>query len=317
MRQVAAAARAASGALAVSPPATPARRVVVTGVGGSEGPARMMAELLRRSAHAAASFQPLSAFATRSLGARGGTLVLFSQGLCPNARLALDCVAHFDEAFLFTSAEHEPQVARFAEQGGHVVGLPPASEPGTLVRVVGPCAAMLAAALHTGSARAADVDALVAALGDVPARVPRSAVRAGRVAFVTANGYGELCRAAKNIWLEALSAPEPPMWDVLEVVHGPLQQFFDAELTLFALERDGEEAFLFDRLEKVLVAGRHALVRLRSPLPLGVAPIDHVAQVIEIVCGVLAASPRDLGAWLGSRLDAPLYELGAEATPKR
>jgi creatinine amidohydrolase len=276
----------------------------------------MMAELLRQTVHASASFQPLSAFATRSLGARGGTLVVFSQGLCPNARLALDCVSHFDAAFLFTSAEREPQVTRFQEQGGHVVGLPPSSEPGTLVRVVGPCAAMLAAALHTGSAQAADVNALVAALGDVPARVPPSAVRAGRVAFVTANGYGELCRAAKNVWLEALSVPEPPMWDVLEVVHGPLQQFFDAELTLFALERDGEEGFLFDRLERVLVAGRHRLVRLRSPLPLAVAPIDHVAQVIEIVCRVLAASPRDLGAWVGSRLEAPLYELGVEPAPE-
>jgi hypothetical protein len=56
---------------------------------------------------------------------------------------------------------------------------------------------------------------------------------------------------------------------------------------------------------------------VRATCPVALAPIDHVAQVIEIVCRVLAESPRDLGAWLGSQLDAPLYELGVEETPKR
>jgi creatinine amidohydrolase len=243
--------------------------------------------------------------------------VVFSQGLSPNARLALACAHDFGEAFLFTSAPRDPAVARFEGHGGHVVPLPPSAEPGTLVRIIGPCAAMLAASLHAGAAQSAEVDRLLAALDDVAARVPPVITRTSRVAFVTAAGYGELCRAVKNVWLEALSAPEPSMWDVLEVVHGPFQQFYHSEIVLVALERDGEERLLFDRLERVLVPGRHTLVRLRSSLPPSLAPIDHVAQVIELVCRALAESPRDLGAWLGSGLDAPLYEVGGEAMARR
>jgi hypothetical protein len=287
--------------------------VVVTGVGASEAPARMIAELWRE-AGVAASFAPLSAFASGSRAAKDRRgLVVFSQGLSPNARLALARAGEFREALVFTSVREDAALARFVAQGGRAVVLPPEREQGALVRVLGPCAAMLAAALHTGAAAADDVDALLAALAEAPARVPDTPRRA-RVAFVTAGGYGELCHAVKNAWLEGLCAPEPPVWDVLQIAHGPFQQFFDDEILLLALERGGEEHALWDRLATMLVPTRHTLVRLRSSLPRALAPIDHLVLVLELVCRALRHAPRDLGAWPGSGLDAPLYELGAEPT---
>jgi len=286
--------------------------VVVTGIGGSEAPARMMAELLRAHAGTSARFVPLSAFTPGAPPLEGAALVVFSQSLSPNARLALERAPAFAHASLFTSVRGGPLRARFEAAGGQVIALPPESEQGTLVRVVGPLAAMLAAALHTGAASPLDVEPLLHAIADAPARLPPVAHR-GNIAFVTAGGYGELCHAAKNVWLEALGAREPAMWDVLGVAHGPFQQFFDSETLLVALEREGEERALFDRLERMLVPGRHTLVRLRSSLPRAVAPIDHLAQVIELVCRRLDASPRDLGGGLDSGLDAPLYELGKES----
>ncbi len=296
--------------------------VVVTGIGASEAPARLMAELLRASRGASAVFAPLSAFAAGAAGAdptgtddgRGRSLVVFSQGLSPNACLALARAREFEHATLFTSAREGAQLARFVADGGHVVRLPPEREEGALVRVLGPSAAMLAAALYTGAASARDVDALLATLARDTTQVAPAPTRCERVAFVTAGGYGERCHAVKNTWLEALSAPEPPMWDVLQIAHGPFQQFFDAEIVLFALEREGAESELWDRLARMLVPARHTLVRLRSVLPGALAPIDHLAQVLAIVCRALEASPRDLGAWPGSGLDAPLYELGRETS---
>ncbi len=314
LREIAVLVAADAGAAAAVPAAA---SVLVTGIGGSEAPARMLAELWRGSG-VAASFVPLSAFVstaptttTTAGDRRDCTLVVFSQGLSPNARLALARAGEFREALLFTSVKDDPALARFAALGGRVVVLPPSSERGTLVRVLGPCAAMLAAALHTGAAAASDVEALVAAITRAPARVPDVPLRA-RVAFVTAAGYGELCHAMKNTWLEALCAPEPPSWDVLQIAHGPFQQFFDDEILLIALERDGAERALWERLATMLVPSRHSLVRLSSSLPRALAPIDHLVQVLELVCRALRHAPRDLGAWAGSGLDAPLYGLGSE-----
>jgi hypothetical protein len=285
----------------------PTRPAIVTGVGGSEGPARMMAELLRTHSHASASFVPLSAFATDSIATQGMALTVFSQSLSPNARLALARAPELDEATLFTSVAHDPLLARFEAHGGRLVRLPPATEQGALVRVIGPCVAMLAAALQSGAASPPHVVALLEAMHG-RALVP-DVDCSGRVAFVTAGGYGELCRTVKNVWLEALCVPEPPMWDVLEVAHGPFQQFFDSDIVLLALERVGDESLLFDRLEQMLVPGRHTLVRLRSSVARPVAPIDHVSRVVELACRELARCPRDLGEWPGRGLDGPIYGL--------
>jgi creatinine amidohydrolase len=278
---------------------------VVTGIGASEAPARAMAALARTELRARAAFVPLSAFASRS--PEGDVLVVFSQGLSPNARLALARAGDYASSVLFTSVR-EP-IPGF---GGRIIVLPPEREDGTLVRVLGPSAAMLAAAIATGAAD--DVDPLFDAIASAPARA-RDAARHvesarlfGRVAFVTTAGHGELCHAARNAWLEALCTPEPPSWDVLQIAHGPFQEFFDSEILLIALEL-GEDA-LVDRLARMIVPERHALVRLRSSLAPALAAIDHVAQVHELVCCALAARPRDLGAWPGSGRDAPLYDLG-------
>ena len=66
-----------------------ARRVHVTGVGSSAGHARFLVERLQHAGTAAA-FTPLSRFAAGSPGTPDeDALVVFSQGLSPNARLAL------------------------------------------------------------------------------------------------------------------------------------------------------------------------------------------------------------------------------------
>lgn len=281
--------------------------VVVTGIGASEAPARYAARLLRDRARAA--FVPLSAFATDPPHA--DVLVVFSQGLSPNARLALARAKEHRRAILFTSPQADrAALARFP---GEVVMLPPEREDGTLVRVLGPACAMLGAALFVGAARDDEALALAHAVDDARRAVDvDDAVLARRVAFVTAAGHGELCDAARNAWLEGLCAPEPPSWDVLQIAHGPFQEFFEREITLLALERAGVGADLFDRLARMLVPERHALVRLRSSLAAPLAAIEHHALTCELALRALRVRPRDLAAWPGSGRDAPLYDVGRE-----
>ena len=320
---------------------TPAPRsddaFVVTGIGASEGPARAMAALLRATWNVRATFTPLSTFAVGEPRALGDALVVFSQSLSPNACLALDRAREFTRAALFTSTPSAPStpedatsgsaraaLARFREHG-RVVTFPSACgdgadaiarERGTLVRVLGPCAATLAAALHVGAANARDVPALLEAIdaASAHARAATShlddAELDGRIIFVTAGEYGELCSGIGSLWLEALYAPRPPVCDVLQIAHGPFQEFYGSPMLLVALERPGAESALFDRLAQMLVPERHSLVRLSSPLLAPLACIDHLAQVNELVCRALRARPRDLRAWPGAGRDGPLYELG-------
>jgi hypothetical protein len=310
-----------------------AESFVVTGIGASEGPARAMAALLRSTWNVRAMFAPLSTFAVGEPRAHGDALVIFSQSLSPNACLALDRAREFTRALLFTSAPADAAsgptraaLDRFREHGtvltfpraGTAASDAIARERGTLVRVLGPCAAMLAGAMHVGAATPRDVPALLDAIDTASARARAATSHVddtqleGRVAFVTAGEHGELSRGIGSLWLEALYAPCPPMWDVLEVAHGPFQELYESPILLVAFERAGREVALFDRLAAMLVPGRHTLVRLTSELPAPLAPLCHLAQVNELVCRALRARPRDLRAWPGAGHDGPLYELGVD-----
>lgn len=302
---------------------------VVTGIGASEGPARAMAALLRATWGVRATFLPLSAFLVRSARAHGDVLVVFSQSLSPNARLALRRAREFARTVVFTSASAQEDLERIlAGARARVVTLPSkggrardaiAKEDGTLVRLLGPASAMLAAALWTGASHAADLPALLEAIRTAPARA-REATGAvtdaeleGRVALVTAGGYGEMCVGVSTYWLEALYAPRPPVLDVLELAHGPFQSFYDASIVLVTLEGAGPvETQVFDRLARMVVPERHRLVRLTSALPPPLAPLDHLMQVHELVCRAARARPRDLAEWPGRGRDGPLYDIEGE-----
>lgn len=301
--------------------------VVVTGVGASEGPARYLALLLHRAGRRAV-FAPLSAFVLGDTAALGEVLIVFSQGLSPNARLALRRAPEHAAAILFTStvaarapAEERACLASFEGRGGRTVVLPPDDESGTLVRLVGPAVALLAAArFAAGEGLAVDPGAF-AAVPDLAATAGARAEAAlrrfpplvlhRRLAFVGAGPYLDGAQGLRGKWLEGLGAAEPPLWDVLQVAHGPFHELFEDEATLVTLEHESAppaERGLFDRLEAMLVPARHAVLRLRAGLPPPLAALDHELLGTALLLRALRERSRDLGAALGS--DAPLYGLG-------
>ena len=297
-------------------------RYAVTGVGGSEGPARLLVATLR-SLGLGARFVPLSAFAVGDVAALPAEcLCVFSQGLSPNARVALSFAARFAGGVLFTSAPASPLLAAFVASGGRVLTLGPAEETGSLLRVVGPPVAMLAAVLFAHEVAGAPVPtralaelpldleasaaAARAALAALPAFAREAAV--ARVAFVTAGESGErglACGLAIK-WLEGLGGDEPPTWDVLEIAHGPFHAFYTETRLLVAL---GDGGALFDRLEAMLAPERHALLRLPARGPLARLVLE--AAVNELFLAAFERAPRDLREWPSKGLDAPLYALDA------
>src|SRR5581483_8825320 len=84
------------------------RRVVATGAGSSAAHARFLASVLVELG-VPARFAPLTCFLGEAPpGAAEETLVVFSQGLAPNARLALAHAGAFRTAWLVTSVVDDP-----------------------------------------------------------------------------------------------------------------------------------------------------------------------------------------------------------------
>lgn len=283
-------------------------RFVTTGVGTSEGPARLMAYLLSSHAGRAACFVPLSALveaaggapdpASLAAAAAGGpktVLVVFSQGLSPNAQLALTQTDRFAAFIVYTSVpQSDPRVQALRARGGCVAILPPLGPPGEdqlFLRVLGPAAAQVAAAQFADAVAAQDgvrtrlpiaaaVQAAVVAPAAARARLAALAAQlvgsarlteaefaAGglgalwrrqpelSLSFITSGGYGEHCLGLRWKFLEGAGLAEPSAWDVLQVAHGPFQQAFQRPLLLCALTRGDAP------VEKALLA------RLQAMLP--------------------------------------------------
>ncbi|MBM4376887.1 MAG: hypothetical protein FJ095_17530 [Deltaproteobacteria bacterium] len=299
--------------------------VVTTGAGASEGPARLCAAALEARG-GQASFEPLSSFATGAdlerIELHRAKLVIVSQGLCPNARVALRVARRFDSITVLTAVTPSiaappgspPRaLAEAREVGAMIVRHPPAEESGLLVRVLGPAAASLVALRlggltppntlaerHLESRRAATAH-LAEALLPFLARHAAPAL-----AFVTVGASRHLAHGLRWKLLEAAGVADPPVWDVLQFAHGPFQQIFEQPTIVCALERPGDGPLL-DRLERMLVPARHLLLRSRATLVGPFAFFEHDAFADALALTLVGNRDLEIGRWPGHGADAPLY----------
>ena len=286
------------------------RTWITTGTGASEGPARALATLLRQ-AGVLAEFAPISSFAEEPPSA--DVCVVVSQRLSPNARVPLARAGSYAHTLLVSTVDDAPKGVRILKHG-------PRDEPGLLLRVAGPAAAMATciqiahevASFHRRNGRETPVVELEVAL-----RSARERASAGKgslhelAGFVALGGDVALADGLRNKVLEGLGVAHPPVWDLCGLVHGPLQSFYDREATLVLLERDSATTRdLTSRLMRVLDPVRHHVIRLRSSLPGPYALLDFELQLDWLVVDALEKRPRDLVDWPGKGCDAPLYELG-------
>ncbi|HRE81277.1 MAG TPA: creatininase, partial [Opitutaceae bacterium] len=97
----------------LKPATLQAARFVVTGTGSSEAHARYLTMLLNLYTELAATYVPLSGFTIAQRDAfLGKTLIVFSQGVSPNAQIALNRRSDFSHTVLFTATP--PAAARLA-----------------------------------------------------------------------------------------------------------------------------------------------------------------------------------------------------------
>jgi hypothetical protein len=299
--------------------------VVATGGGLSEGPARVLVALLQ-SAGRRARFVPQSAFAVdENVGDPSALLVMFSQGLAPNARFPVPHIRSFAHALLVTSVRAgagelaSERVLALRDAGCQVWTLPPASEDRLLLRVVGPGVSLVAALRIAATLAPASFASAFAGLGGVVARAllaPASDLfgEARRpIVIVAAPQLVELAMPLRWKLLEGLRVGDPPVWDPLQFAHGPLQSVFE-ERTSFVLLRCANDASdeLFARLRDVLsraAPGLHHVVELRAALDAPLAVVELDALLDAALLATLARHPLALDDWPCRGEDGPLYDL--------
>lgn len=223
------------------------RRFIITGTGSSEAHARYLVTLVNLYTDLAASYLPLSAFVDPPAGAFSGkTLVVFSQGVSPNAQIALRQREQFAHTVLFTAttpdvakAAGKPGRAELLQQilagGGELVTFPLAEEYTTLIRFVGPLAGYLAClqfvTQFAGCRIRMPMAAEILPLLETPA--PPDLLQAMmRLPSAFAQGFNLVTAApisdfAQNLackFMEGLFWPCPPISDFLQFAHGPFQQ---------------------------------------------------------------------------------------------
>ncbi|HSP98994.1 MAG TPA: creatininase family protein [Candidatus Dormibacteraeota bacterium] len=323
--------RAAAMQVMPAPPFLPAaaRAILVTGVGSSAAHARLLAHLLADLAGLPARALPAGAFVARRADPRDA-LIVFSQGLSPNARLALDDPAAWLGVMVVTAVTRRSRdpgtcatLARLAAAGGRTVPLPGGTEAGLLLRVAGPLAGYaiayrLAAAIADAagcdaSALHLDAGRVVAAMRAATAAAARlpGDLLVGELALLASGGYGAL---ADNLALtigEGLYQPPPPIWDLIDFAHGPFQQLFARRATILALTRRGAagEADLLRRAARMLDRRRHRLIGLPATLPGAQALFEHQALLNAVLLRTIAARGVDQAHWPGRGRDGALYRI--------
>lgn len=229
------------------PASLESRRFVVTGTGSSEAHARYLAMLLNLHTDRAASYLPLSGFTVAEPESFADkTLVVFSQGVSPNARIALNRRGDFAHCILFSATT--PEAARAAGkhdradllrkitgEGGELIEFPLAEEYTTLIRFVGPLAGYLAAlqfAARFAGCRFPQPTAatILPLLQAKPPEDLRTAMIGLPSAFsqgfnlVTAASISDFAQNLACKFMEGVFWPCPPISDFLQFAHGPFQQ---------------------------------------------------------------------------------------------
>jgi hypothetical protein len=325
-----------AGMLAAPPPtllpATLAsRRFIVTGTGSSEAHARYLAMLLNLYTDRAAAYLPLSGFTVADRAAFADkTLVVFSQGVSPNAQIALNRRGDFAHAILFTATT--PQAARAAgkadraallqgilDGGGELIEFPLAEEYTTLIRFVGPLAGYLAAlqfAARFAGCRFPQPEASVI-LPLLEARPPDD-LRAAMIGLPSAfsQGFNLVTAApisdfAQNLackFMEGVFWPCPPISDFLQFAHGPFQQMNAHPKPVIILQGgSAAEADMVDRSVRMLRdAGLGAFV-IRVEAPTLYSIFGFEAALNSLVFDVMKHLRVDQVNWPGKGRDDLLY----------
>lgn len=308
-----------------------AQRFVITGTGSSEAHARYLAMLINLYTERSASFLPLSGFVDApASNFSGRTLVVYSQGVSPNAQIALQRGDDFDHTILFTATTPDAAVAagkpdrahllnKLIDQGGELVEFPLAEEYTTLIRFVGPLAGYLATMQFVAQFECArfslptdkELKPLLAArapaaLREAMCNLPSAF--AGGFNLITAAPISDFSQNLGCKFMEGLFWNCPAISDFLQFAHGPFQQMTAHPKPAIVLQGDGAgEAKMVERSVAMLrgVGATAFVVQVSAPPLLSIFGFE--AALNDLVFTVMRHLKVDQVNWPGKGRDDLLY----------
>lgn len=316
---------------ALQPATLASRRFIVTGTGSSEAHARYLGALLNLYTDRPAAYLPLSGFnSSHDEAFEGKTLVVFSQGVSPNAQIALRRHREFAHAILFSATTPEGATAagkpnraallrHLRDAGAELVVFPLAEEYTTLIRFVGPMAGYLAGLQFTAQLAGCrfplpTAEAILPLLATAPPAALLQAMLGTPDLF--ARGFSLVCAApisefAQNLackFMEGVFWPCPLISDFLQFAHGPFQQMSAHPRPVVILQGDSPlEAELVRRSVHMLNdAGLPAYV-----VPVNAPPLYSIfgfeAAFNRLVFDLMRRLDTDQVNWPGKGRDDRLY----------
>jgi len=313
-----------------APPSLPAnffgKELVATGLGSSQAAARLLvAELSERHA-CPASFRPMASFYMRVPKPEDRLLVVFTQGLSANARVALEHAGDFAGVILVSSVteaglnavgdwERSDFLRQLKESGAVIWTHPLEGEYTILPRFIGPACALAVALRLADKLAGFDTfapEALLRGDLDLGGCHDEGGWAEDLLAGVAFNFAGAWCEFAHNLGskaMESLLRPPPECRDLLEFSHGAFQvnELHPVPQWVF-LDDTKESADLLDRVEPLLKRAPSYRV-IRSPLSGRWAIFYFELFLNARVLHTMEQMAIDLINWPGKGADGPAYSL--------
>lgn len=307
------------------------QRFIITGTGSSEAHARYLATLFNLHTDRGAAYLPLSGFvdAPKSNFA-GKTLIVFSQGVSPNAQIALSRRGDFDHSILFSATTPEaaeaagkPDRAKLLREiqsdGGELVEFPLAEEYTTLIRFVGPMAGYLACLQFAGQfpQSRAPLPCSESLLPLLETKAPNQlrdamcnlpSAFAGGFNLITAAPISDYSQNLACKFMEGLYWNCPSISDFLQFAHGPFQQMNAQPKPVMILQGNGPgEAEMVARSVDMLrgVGSNAYVVSVDAPPLLSIFGFE--AALNDAVFAAMRHLHVDQVNWPGKGRDDQLY----------
>ena len=310
---------------------------VITGVGSSEAHARFLVYLIHTYSRATAEYRPLSAFVKNApRNARHAGLVVFSQGLSPNAAIALQYHRDFAHTVLFTAplatlqAETDVDRSHLIESliQSHCATFVPVGEDterGLLLRVVGPAAAYIAAIewLHRTYPLGPKLisktclEACSQQAINIPLPLPaKDFLIHAQTKGILIIGAAPEIEYAQNLaykLTEGLNIPHVLIQEALGFAHGPFQSIrgnpTHAPLVILLSHPEEKNKALMSRVQSLLVHCQTPILSLQTDLPEPYRILAYELTLNQWVLQIITAMGLNLHQWSGKGEDFPLYDL--------
>tara|TARA_B100001248_G_scaffold262395_1_gene258112 strand:- start:51327 stop:52337 length:1011 start_codon:yes stop_codon:yes gene_type:complete len=299
-------------------PTHPDAPIIVTGVGSSQAHAQYLAYLINQYTSTTAVALPLVSF-TKKLppSTNEHTLIVFSQGLSSNARIALKHCNAFKETFLITAQSSPTQDLAPEIKPIHI---PCDEEKGLLIRTIGPFLGFLASLqlveyVWPGAIPSCTEETLLEALKTTPQKsqalqkeLSLEACQAG-CTFLTTPGLALSCYNLGFKFLEGLFLPMPAIWDILTFTHGPFQQLRQHPGPILSLTGNQKDNMLFQKAETMITACSTTHAQLQATLSSPWSILEYEMILNHWLLGELKKSSIDQKNWPGKGEDAKLYDI--------